>query len=669
MTSLLPCHQPECVSTRFLRQPGANAFRLIWQLINECLIIHRPACAIPLQITFQSCIVVVTGWLAAWYCFQATVFAEDGRPVVGDIVKDEASQTGQVAQSADLLETQQRPNVIVILTDDQGWGDLSCHGNTNLSTTHLDSLARVGARFDRFFVAPVCAPTRAEFLTGRAHPRSGVLGVSEGKERMNLDERTIAEDFRAAGYRTACYGKWHNGTQYPYHPLARGFQEFYGFTAGHWGHYFDPPLEHDGRRVKGQGYLVDDLTDRAIQFIESNQQQNFFLYLAIPTPHTPMQVPDKYWQRHKDRKYSMSAPEEEGEDINFTRAAMAMVENIDDNVGRVLNRLDQLKLSRRTILVFFSDNGPNSYRWNAGMKGRKGSTDEGGVRSPLFISWPGKIPSGKLIPQICTAVDLLPTLADLAEVPLTKRQPLDGVSLKPLLSGEKVSLGPRTIFSHWSGMISARTQQYRLDAKGHLFDMVADPEQTRDLSEQLPEVTKQLSAQIDQWKQEVLGSRVNPLRPFTVGHPDRHETTLPARDGIPRGQVRRSSKAPNCSYFTGWTDSGDTITWKVDVLEAGRFAVDMYYTCPESSVGTQIELQMADHIIKQEVILANNPPLIGSQQDRVSRTTESYVKDFKPMSLGVIELPFGTGSLTLRAPEIVGTEGVDVKMLVLRRVP
>lgn len=630
---------------------------------------HRTACAIPLLITFQSCTVVLNALLAAGGGLQANAFAEDSQSIVADIAQGEASQTGQVAQPADLLETQQRPNVIVILTDDQGWGDLSCHGNTNLSTPHLDSLANVGARFDRFFVAPVCAPTRAEFLTGRAHPRTGVYGVSEGKERMNLDERTIAEDFRAAGYRTACYGKWHNGTQYPYHPLARGFQEFYGFTSGHWGHYFDPPLEHNGRRVKGQGYLVDDLTDRAIQFIESNQQQNFFLYLALPTPHTPMQVPDKYWLRHKDRQYSMSAPEEEGEDINFTRAAMAMVENIDDNVGRVLNRLDQLQMSRRTIIVYFSDNGPNSNRWNAGMKGRKGSTDEGGVRSPLFISWPGNIPSGKLIPQICTAVDLLPTLADLAEVPLTKRQNVDGVSLKPLLSGEKVSLGPRTIFSHWSGMISARTQQYRLDAKGQLFDMVADPEQTRDLAEQLPEVANQLSAQVQQWKKNVLDSRVRPPRPFTVGHPDCHETTLPARDGVPRGQVRRSSKAPNCSYFTGWTDPGDSMTWQVEVLEGGRFSADLYYTCPESSVGTQIELQLANSVIRQKVSLANDPPLIGSQQDRVPRTTESYVKDFRPMSLGVIELPAGVDSLTLRAPDIVGTQGVDVKMLVLRRVP
>src|SRR5947209_20348390 len=139
-----------------------------------------------------------------------------------------------------------KPNVVVILTDDQGHGDLSLHGNTNLRTPHVDSLARDGARFERFCVQPVCSPTRAEFLTGRYHPRGGVRNVTSGGERLNLDEKTIADTFRAAGYATACFGKWHNGSQYPYHPTARGFDEFYGFTSGHWGDSFDPPLDHNG---------------------------------------------------------------------------------------------------------------------------------------------------------------------------------------------------------------------------------------------------------------------------------------------------------------------------------------------------------------------------------------------------------------------------------------
>src|SRR5215212_5860049 len=152
-------------------------------------------------------------------------------------------------------EAPRRPNIVIILSDDQGWGDLSVNGNKNLKTPHLDALARRGARLDRFYVQPVCAPTRAEMLTGRYHPRAGVRGVSTGLERMNLGETTLAQLLRELGYRTGMIGKWHNGSQWPYHPNARGFDEYYGFTSGHWGDYFGPPLEHNGQPVKGNGYI------------------------------------------------------------------------------------------------------------------------------------------------------------------------------------------------------------------------------------------------------------------------------------------------------------------------------------------------------------------------------------------------------------------------------
>ncbi len=159
------------------------------------------------------------------------------------------------------------PNIVIFLADDQGWGDLSATGNQNIRTPNIDSLARDGATFDRFFVCPVCAPTRAEFLTGRYHLRGGVRGVSTGQERLNLDEKTLADAFKAAGYATAAFGKWHNGSQWPYHPNARGFDEYYGFTSGHWGEYFEAPLEHNGQPVRGHGYVADDFTDHALAFI------------------------------------------------------------------------------------------------------------------------------------------------------------------------------------------------------------------------------------------------------------------------------------------------------------------------------------------------------------------------------------------------------------------
>ena len=163
-----------------------------------------------------------------------------------------------------VLRAADKPNVVVILADDQGWGDLSLHGNRNLSTPRLDQLALQGARFDRFFVCPVCSPTRAEFMTGRYHPRSGVYSTSAGGERMDLAERTIADTFRAAGYATAAFGKWHSGMQYPYHPNGRGFDEYYGFCSGHWGNYFDPVLEQNGQLVQGEGFVIDDFTNLSL---------------------------------------------------------------------------------------------------------------------------------------------------------------------------------------------------------------------------------------------------------------------------------------------------------------------------------------------------------------------------------------------------------------------
>lgn len=381
-----------------------------------------------------------------------------------------------------------QPNIVVILTDDQGWGDLSIHGNTALDTPNLDRLARDGAQFDRFFVSPVCSPTRAEFLTGRHHVRCGVYSTSEGGERINANEVMIGAVFKRAGYQTAAFGKWHSGTQWPYHPNARGFDEFYGYCSGHWGNYFSPMLEHNGAIVTGKGFLTDDLTGRAMDFIEANQTSPFLLYLPLNTPHSPMQVPDRWWNKFKDMTLIQEFRDKDKEQIDHTRAALAMCENIDWNVGRLLEKLDQLQLTKNTIVVFFSDNGPNGYRWNGGMRGRKGSVDEGGVRAPLFIRWPGKIAPGTYMPQICSAMDLLPTLADLAGVPVTDTKPLDGISLKPLLFGDSKDWKERTLVHCFGGRISVRTQRYRLDQKGNLYDMVDDPGQTMAVNKKVPEI-------------------------------------------------------------------------------------------------------------------------------------------------------------------------------------
>jgi arylsulfatase A-like enzyme len=199
-----------------------------------------------------------------------------------------------------ILEANPSPNVVVILTDDQGWGDLSLHGNPSLQTPHLDALAHSGARMSRFYVSPVCAPTRASLLTGKYHQRTGVHGVTRGQENMSLEEVTLADLFKEAGYKTGIFGKWHNGAHYPYHPNGRGFDQFVGFCAGHWSNYFDALIEENGKPHRSKGYMTDYLTDRAIEFIEKSTGEGkpFFCYIPYQTPHTPYQVPDEPFEKY-----------------------------------------------------------------------------------------------------------------------------------------------------------------------------------------------------------------------------------------------------------------------------------------------------------------------------------------------------------------------------------
>ena len=565
-------------------------------------------------------------------------------------------------------EIKTKPNVIIILTDDQGWGDLSGSGNTNLSTPNIDNLAETGVTFDRFYVSPVCSPTRAELLTGRYHVRGGVYSTSAGGERLDLDETTIAQVFNNAGYATAAYGKWHNGMQAPYHPNARGFDDYYGFCSGHWGNYFSPMLEHNGEIVKGDGFIIDDLANHGLAFMEENKDHPFFLYLPYNTPHSPMQVPDKWWKKFENKELEMRNRESGKESIQHTLAALAMCENIDWNVGRVAAKVEELGLSDNTIIIYLSDNGPNGVRWNDGMKGAKGSTDEGGVRSPLFMKWEGKFEAGKTITQIAGAIDLLPTLSDLAGIDYESQKTLDGISLKPLLLEENPEWKDRLIVSHWGKRTSVRSQQYRLGHQGKLFDMGKDPGQTNNISTQQPEIAQQLTQAKEKWEVEVLSELPEKdTRTFPIGHPDYRFTQIPARDGKAFGNIKRSNKFPNCSYFTNWTSITDSISWEAEVLESGEFELELYYTCLAEDVGSVFELSFGNSKLTGKISEAHNPPLIGKENDRFPRI-ESYVKDFKKMSVGTIHLEKGKGFLTLKALEISGSQVMDFRLLMLKRI-
>ncbi len=561
-----------------------------------------------------------------------------------------------------------KPNVILILTDDQGWGDLSINGNTNISTPNIDKIAREGITFDRFYVCPVCSPTRAELLTGRYHVRGGVYSTSAGGERLDLDETTIAEIFRKSGYKTAAYGKWHNGMQPPYHPNARGFDDFYGFCSGHWGNYFNPMLEHNGEIVKGNGFTIDDFTEHGMKFMEENKVKPFFLYLPFNTPHSPMQVPDQWWKKFENKKLEKLSHEINKEKIQFTRAALAMCENIDWNVGRLMAKVDELGLEENTIVIYMSDNGPNGRRWNGGMKGVKGSTDEGGVRSPFLIKWKGKILSGEKINEIAGAIDILPTLTDLAGINVLPEKPLDGKSLKPLLFDKNVNWEDRMIINHWGRSTSVRSKKYRLDTRDMLYDMENDPGQLKNIYTEKPGVAAKMIQAKEKWKAEVLVELPKKdTRTFTIGHPHFVYTQIPARDGVAHGNIIRSNKYPNCSFFTNWTSIEDKITWEAEVLADGDFEAEVYYTCQEKDVGATFTLSFGCEKLTGKINEAHNPLLTGMENDRFPRG-ESYVKDFKPLNIGEIHLVKGKGVLTLQATDIPGAEVMDFRLIMLKRL-
>ena len=560
------------------------------------------------------------------------------------------------------------PNVLLIMTDDQGWGDIRSHGNAQIDTPVADRLAREGARFERFFVCPVCAPTRASLLTGRYHLRAGTHGVTRGYETMRSEEVTVAEVLQQAGYATGCFGKWHNGAHYPHHPKGQGFDEFLGFCAGHWNNYFDTTLDHNGAPVKTEGYITDVLTDAACQFMTTNQHRPFFCYVPYNAPHGPFQVPDKYFDKYKAQ----------GLDDKLA-CIYGMCENVDDNVGRLLRLLDELKLRDNTIVLFLTDNGPNSDRFNGGMKGRKGSVDEGGVRVPLFVRWPGQIEPGTEIPQIAAHVDLFATILDLCGVPGPTPLPRDGISLAPLLKREAQAWPDRRLFTFRSpggnteSMLGAvRTQRWRA-VKGRrgwrLYDMNSDPGQTRDLAKAESETLASLRQAYEDKVREVTSAGFDTIATH-VGYPDWPVVTLPGHEaflepGSGQGISYVGASGWANDWITNWTDTLAYAWWPLKVIESGRFEVAVLYTCAAAHLRTRLKVEVAGRSAEAVVEQAHDPKPIPSP-DRVPRG-EVYEKVWAELTLGTVALTPATTRLVLRALEIPNGQACDVKAVRLRR--
>ncbi len=577
----------------------------------------------------------------------------------------------------------ERPNVLLIVTDDQGYGDLRFHGNDLIDTPVLDQLAKESTRFEHFMVSPLCSMTRASLMTGRYNLRTGCGSVTRGMETVRPEEVMIPEVLKQAGYATGMFGKWHIGEYFPSHPRGQGFDEFLGMPQGHWDNYFDPKLEHNGKMVQTKGYISDVLAEAAMKFIEKNREQPFFCYLPFNAPHTPIQVADKYFDKYKAR----------GIEDNKVAGIYGMVQNIDENLGRLFKLLDDLQIADDTIVIYMSDNGAEGAqdsRFNAGMRGMKGSVHEGGMRVPCFVRWPGKIAADRNVEQLTAHLDMLPTIVELCGLDLkkAKTKPLDGHSLAPLLLGQQAD-GPieRKVYSRairWWALKgvkepvvasidmpypgAVRTQRWRAVNEGEswqLFDMQADPGQKKDVASLHPEVTGDLSKAYDDWF--VDARKVPIVRPvIDVGHVQWPETKLTVAEAFKSEDLRWYNKWGFAhDWITDWKKFGQKIWWQTRVVTDGRYRVSLRYACEQDMVGSQLKVSAGGVSITGEIKTAHTPNPV-QRPTRIKKPR--FVQTFVVEELGEIELKAGETKTMIELVKPTGESGIDLHSLILERM-
>lgn len=487
------------------------------------------------------------------------------------------------------------PNVILIVTDDQGYGDLACNGNPWIKTPEMDKLYQQGVRLTDFHVDPTCAPTRAALMTGRYSARTGVWLTYGSRNHLRRDEVTMADVFKQNGYKTAILGKWHMGDNYPFRPSDRGFDEslihgggVVGETPDYWdNNYYDDVYFRNNQPEKVKGYCTDVWFNEAIKFIEQNKERPFFIYLPTNVPHGPLHVPAKYRKPYLDLGLSPS------------RAAFyGMIATIDNDLGKLRNRLTELVLDRETIIIFLNDNGTNGGviltkradgkmdrngwvvdGYNAGMRGMKTSPYEGGHRAACFIYWPnGGLTGGRDIDALTSHIDLLPTLMDLCHLKYPRKLNFDGVSLKPILQDDKAKLPERFIVVHDQGRFnqpvgegllikdkaySVMKDKWRLVGE-ELYDLSIDPGQRNNVAQKYPKLVKQLRADYETWW-ESISEKSDEYCPIVI-NPAKQRTVTISSQNLMGGLCAYNQRSVRSAMSTnGWT--------VIDVEKQGKYLI------------------------------------------------------------------------------------------------
>lgn len=481
-----------------------------------------------------------------------------------------------------------KPNIIFVITDDQGYGDLACHGNPIIKTPHTDALAAESVSLTDYHVAPTCSPTRAALITGHWTNRTGVWHTINGRSMLRENEITLGQLLKDAGYETGMFGKWHMGDNYPYRPEDRGFTEVYrhggggvGQTPDVWDNaYFDGAYFHNGTIVQAKGFCTDVFFEQGNAFISrcAKEEKPFFAYICTNAPHGPLHCPQKYLDLYKDQDDRIAA-------------FFGMITNIDDNVGKTRALLKDLGIADNTIFIFTTDNGTATGEkiFNAGMRGKKGSPYDGGHRVPFLLHWPDKGLHKKLeIPTLSHAVDIVPTLLDFAGVETPRGLAFDGVSLAPLITdGPRIRWRDRFLITDsqrvrdpikWKDS-AVMSEHYRLIRGKELYHIDNDPGQTNDIAGDHPEQVAKMRAFYEAWWAELEPSFAQTTE-IVLGHPDHPEVSLTAHDwitshGVPwnqrhirNGLMNRPRQQPNAkAQHRGH--------WAVKVVTPGTYTIDV----------------------------------------------------------------------------------------------
>ena len=473
-----------------------------------------------------------------------------------------------------------QPNVVIVITDDQGYGDLSCHGNPILKTPNLDKLHSQSVRLTDYHVAPTCSPTRAALITGHWTNRTGVWHTIMGRSMLRHNEVTIGKIFSDSGYHTGMFGKWHLGDNYPYRPEDRGFQEVLrhggggvGQTPDYWDNaYFDGSYFHNGKAVPVKGFCTDVYFDYAKRFIRKvkKSENPFLVYLCTNAPHGPMHSPEKFSKPYLNQGVNVG---------NF----LGMIANIDENVGSMRSFLKEEGLAENTIFIFTTDNGTSSGAniHNNGMRGRKGSEYDGGHRVPFFMHWPkGGLNNGRDVNTITSYVDVVPTLIDYCKVQAPEGVKFDGMNIRPLIDGT-VKKWPDRILVTDSQRVrdpikwrksSVMTDQWRLVNGKELYDINADPGQKNNIADANPKVVARLTKFYDAWWDEIVPTFGKPTAIYLgADAPLANPVTLTCHDWIADGStpwnqrhIRNAEKKPANTGF-----------WAVDIKSAGDYTVEL----------------------------------------------------------------------------------------------